>query len=174
MHRNNNKGSCAFWAPRFAALGAVLALATALNAQPAKAQNYTFVSASTESTVVWMINLTTGLAVAQIPQQGFLSDVYTADGTIHYILDDKNNKVQVYTVDANGASTLVASIDVVAQPAGLALSLDETHLYVLSIALNELAIIDTLSRKVVEVDPAPPNHFGISESSSGTSFTQVK
>jgi DNA-binding beta-propeller fold protein YncE len=167
MHRIENNASCAFGVRGLGALGAVVVLAVAFSPALAKADDdqhttFTFVTASAASNV-WMIDMTTHRVVAQIPKEGPIQTVVSADGKTRYSVDDNKSAVLVFQTGEDEPK----SIRVGRGPSGLAISLDGKKLFVFSRIANTISVIDTHENEVVEVDPAPAYHFGINVTADG-------
>jgi hypothetical protein len=172
MHRIDINASCAFRVSGFAALSAAVVLAFSSGLAASHEHDHTtfaFVTASAASAALFMIDTITNKAVAQIPKEGPLQTVVTADGKITYSVDTKNNVVKYVENNEIGPEHDSDRIRVEEGPYGLALSKDGTKLFVFSTSTegNTISVIDTRENKVEEVDPAPAYHFGIKATPDG-------
>lgn len=125
---------------------------------------FSFVTASASSNL-FMIDRTTNKAVAQVPKDGPLQTVVSADGKATYSVDTNDSQVLLIDGDSDDPDRICVS----GKPSGLALSLDGKKLFVFASATNAnadtntntISVIDTSEEEVVEVDPAPAYHFGV-------------
>lgn len=169
MHHIDKNASCAFHLGGLAALLAVVVLAAAFSTALAASDDdhhhhttFAFVAASAASNL-YMIDITTNKAVAQIPRDGPLQSVTTPDGKITYSLNSTENEVLMLDGDKDDPD----HIRVGKGPSGLALSLDGTKLFVFNSIDKTISVIDTGEERVEEVDPAPTLNFGIHVSPDG-------
>lgn len=165
MHLIRNNSIRALRFPGFAALSAVILLAAAFT--PAKAgtcTTFTFAMANGASTM-WMIDATTHKVVAQIPKGGPRLSVVTPNGETRYYVNTKENVVSYVNKCENGHPTHTVCVGT--GPYGLALSFDAKKLFVFSRIAETISVIDTRDNRVVEVDPAPADHFGIKVTEDG-------
>lgn len=172
MHRIDINASCAFRALGFAALSAAVVLAFSPGLAVAHEHDHTtfaFVTASATSAALFMIDTSTNKAVAQIPKEGPLQTVVTADGKTTYSVDTKNNVVTYVENNKTRPEHDSDCIRVEEGPYGLALSKDGTKLFVFSTSTggDTLSVIDTRENEVEEVGPAPAYHFGIKATPGG-------